>query len=706
MIEPNPKINSKSQKKLGRSLFSLGDEKFAIAVILSTTAGLFLSLALVIKYVPKQPANANNITSKTTPITLDDIDKIIHHNLNANSSKSHRLSNNNLSHQTDIKKQAAIVQEIPSTPRSKGGIELLSAAPSPARSEDIPPTPRKKGDIELSSAATSKEIPPTLLKKGGFESTSAATSAAPITQNQPLLPILKTAVRFTGKHWLQEIATVHKNKPENQPENQPENKQENKPNESPQPAEQLSTPRPASQILELTSKDAIILSLQNNRDIKNAYLQRIIQRQDLAIAEDKFTPNFTPSVQLVYNRNQLGAIAANQGNLNLGANLVVKISTGAEISATWAADRQAQNTLGSSTITDENRLGQNISLNFTQPLLRGFGSDVNRASIEIARLNEAANILSLKNTLISNITTTLRAYRNLLRSQEALKIQEIALKSAETQLEYIDALIEAGRRARIDRIQAETNLANRQVSLLAASNRLEEARLDLISILDIDKNIQVVAIEQPATDDLELISWSPESAQKISLENNIDYLQALISIELAKIDLLLAEDSQKWDLGLNASYTNNLSNTAENNNDLRAGISLSRTFGDRDLESQVERSQIQLKIVQNNLEEQRENLEISVINRLRDVEFSLKQVEQAQRARELSEQQLDNEREKLRLGVEGSRLIDVLNFEQELVDAKNEELNATIDYLNALANLYATLGITLDRWDITIEPEN
>jgi outer membrane protein TolC len=445
--------------------------------------------------------------------------------------------------------------------------------------------------------------------------------------------------------------------------------------------------------------------LQNNRDIKNAYLQRIIERQDLAIAEDKFTPNFTPSVELVYNRNQLGAIAANQGNLNLGANLVVKIPTGAEISARWAADRQAQNTLGSSTITDENRLGQNISVNFTQPLLRGFGSDVNRASIEIARLNEAANILSLKNTLINNINSTLRAYRDLLRSQEALKIQEIALKSAETQLESIDALIEAGRRARIDRIQAETNLANRQVSLLAASNSLEEARLNLISILDIDKNIQVVAIEQPATDDLELISWSPESAQKISLENNSEYLQALIKIERAKIDLLLAEDSQKWDLGLNASYTNNLSNTAENNNDLRAGISLSRTFGDRNLESQVERSQIQLEIEQNNLEEQRENLEISVINSLRDVEFRLKQVEQAQRARELSQQQLENEREKLRLGVGNTRLIDVLTFEEDLVNAKNLELNATIDYLNALTDLYATLGITLDQWDITIEPE-
>ncbi|WP_156332013.1 TolC family protein [Planktothricoides sp. SR001] len=697
-------MNSKYHKKLGKSLFSPDEVNFAIAAICSTTLGLFLSLALVIKSAPKEPASANKLPSQTAPLTLDDIDNIIHHNLNANSSKSHRLSTNNLSSQTGIKKQEAIVDEIPSTdsgsnegleeipptPRKKGGIELSSAAPS----EGIPPTPRSKGGIELSSAAPSEGIPPTPRSKGGIELSSAAPSVTPINGNQPLFPILKTAVRFTGKHWLEEITTVR------------QIKQENKPHESAKTAEQIAPSTRNDRILELTSQDAIILSLQNNRDIKNAYLQRIIERQDLAIAEAKFTPNFTPSVEVVYNRNQIGAIATNQGEFNLGANLVVKIPTGAEISATWAGVRQAQNTLDSSTIVDQNSLVQNISLNFTQPLLRNFGTDINRASIEIARLNEQANILNLKNTLINNITITLRAYRSLLQAQEALKIQEIALASTQRQLESIDALIEAGRRARIDRTQAETNLANRQLDLLAASNQLEAAKLDLISILDIDKTIQVVAIEQPAINHRELTSWDRESALSISLANNIDYLQSLIDIEIAKIDLLLAENNQKWDLSLQANYLNNLSNNTENNNDLRAGISLSRTFGDRSLDSEVDRSKIKLEIVQNTLEEQREELEISVINVLRDVEFNLQQLEQAKKTRELSEQQLKNEQDKLKLGVGNTRLIDVLDFEQDLVNAKNQELNATIAYLNALTDLYATLGITLDQWDITIEPEN
>ena len=47
----------------------------------------------------------------------------------------------------------------------------------------------------------------------------------------------------------------------------------------------------------LTLADAVNLALQNNRTIKNSYLQRIIDRQELAVAEDVFVPNFIPLIR-------------------------------------------------------------------------------------------------------------------------------------------------------------------------------------------------------------------------------------------------------------------------------------------------------------------------------------------------------------------------------------------------------------------------
>jgi outer membrane protein TolC len=77
-------------------------------------------------------------------------------------------------------------------------------------------------------------------------------------------------------------------------------------------------------------------------------------------------------------------------------------------------------------------------------------------------------------------------------------------------------------------------------------------------------------------------------------------------------------------------------------------------------------------------------------------------VQLAQQARELSERQLEIEREKQRLG-RGSGVFEIVSLQNSLVEARNAELNATIEYLNALTLLDQTVGTTLDTWQVTIE---
>jgi outer membrane protein TolC len=105
---------------------------------------------------------------------------------------------------------------------------------------------------------------------------------------------------------------------------------------------------------------------------------------------------------------------------------------------------------------------------------------------------------------------------------------------------------------------------------------------------------------------------------------------------------------------------------------------------------------------ENNLKDQRESLEIQVTDRIRDANLSFSQVQLARLARESSERQLEIEREKQRLG-RGSGVFEIVSLEDSLVEARNAELNATIEYLNALTNLDKTVGTTLDTWQVTIE---
>ncbi|MEC4985616.1 MAG: TolC family protein [Oscillatoria sp. PMC 1068.18] len=456
--------------------------------------------------------------------------------------------------------------------------------------------------------------------------------------------------------------------------------------------------------VKLSLNDVVFLVIENNRDLKNAYLDRLISRQNLAVAEDKFVPNFTPRVSLDVAENETNSQTINNQEFNLGANFNVKIPTGADIRLEWSGLRSSRTENGINLLNplNQNRINQDFQLTFNQPLLRNFGTNVNRASVNIARIESQTNILQLKNTLIETITSAIQAYLSLVQAQEQVKIQELSLASSKRQLEVTQALIEAGRLARIELVQVETDIASREVNLLEAQSSLDSARLNLLQILDIEGNLQIVAAEVSETVTGN-ISLDYEQLLQQALANDPEYLQAIYAVEIEQLNLLLAKNDQRWDLDLEVSYGIDADNLAENSNDLRAGLNFTREFGNLELEQAVERGQINLEKSENNLQEVRENLAINLQDRIREVEVSARQVELARKFRELAEEKLQNEREKLRLGVPGTRLIDIINFEDELVRAKNAELNAKIDYLNALTNLRQTVGITLEVWEIEIK---
>ena len=433
---------------------------------------------------------------------------------------------------------------------------------------------------------------------------------------------------------------------------------------------------PTTRALALQISDIVALVLQNNRTIKNAYLERIAQRQDLAVEEEKFAPDITPSLSTSLGQSGSGAISSVTNQIGLEAKM--KIPTGGELTLGWS----------------DNALRPKIT--FNQPLLRGAGVDVNKASIQTARLTEKTNVLGLKSTLTNTITDAILAYRNLLRAQEQLKIEQLSLKSAQELLEINKALIAAGRLAPVEIIQSETAIANRQVSLVTAQNNLESTKLALLQLLDIDKTTNIVAAEVPKVTRVTLDS---NKLRQVALFNQPEYLQAQLNLDKAKLDLSQAKNNRRWDLGLNISYDNT---TGNNTGDVKAGLTFSKTLGDPAPEQRFQRSRVNLLQTENNLREQLESLEIQITDRIRDVNSSFTQVQLAQQAREYSERQLEIEREKQRLG-RGSGVFEIVSLENSLVEARNAELNAIIEYLNALTNLDQSVGTTLDTWQVKIE---
>jgi outer membrane protein TolC len=454
--------------------------------------------------------------------------------------------------------------------------------------------------------------------------------------------------------------------------------------------------------INLTLKEVIFLALENNRTIKNQYLERIVERQELAVAEDKFNPDFTPSLSIGWDNTTQGNLTTMNRGLKLSAKVLVKIPTGGVLNLEWEGQRQQENYQGSGS-SDQDVLRQNLALVFNQPLLRGAGETVNRAPIEIARIQETINLLNLKSILINKITEIIIAYRDLLRAQEQVKIEKQSLKTAQEQVETTKVLIQAGRLPRTELITVQTRVANQALSLLSAQNNLKKQQLNLLELLDIDQEVNIVASENL---DIQLTPFNPDELKQLGLENQPSYLQAKLKLEQSKMDLIVAENNRRWNIDLSTVVRHQPApDIIENQTDLRAGLVLSKTLGDRTLEQNFQRSRVKVLQAENDLIEAGQNIEIDLKKSLQDIDVARKRVELSRQATQLAEEQLQNEVEKVKLGAGESSLVNLVQFQSDLTQAQNDELNAKIEYVNTLTNLYQSLGITLDQFGITLEQQ-
>ncbi|MGB3193040.1 MAG: TolC family protein [Limnoraphis sp.] len=451
----------------------------------------------------------------------------------------------------------------------------------------------------------------------------------------------------------------------------------------------------------LRLEDTIFLALENNRNIKNQYLERIVQQQDLIVAEDKFVPNFTPNIALDWRNIEQGGTRNTTSGAVLSAGLEMTIPTGGELNVGWEGRRENRS---GNNLNDQNNniFRQNLELSFRQPLLRGGGIDLNQASIKIARIEETINLLDLKSILIDQITEAILAYRRLVQAQEQLKIEQNSLEIAQQQVETTQILIDAGRRARVDLVQVQTRVADQEINVLDAENNLQQQRLALLDILDIDQDLNIVALQEETP--IDSISLNIDIMQQLALENRPDYLKAKLDVERSNFELQVAENNRRWNIDLTTDASRELApDIVEDRTEVRAGIELSKTLGDRNIEREFKRRQVDLVQAKNELDEEFQQITIEVQNRIREVDNNLRQVQLAQRATQLAEEQFSNEQEKIQLGAGDVSIVDLVRFQEDLGRARNRELNARISYINSITELHQVVGTTLENWNITIQ---
>jgi outer membrane protein len=121
----------------------------------------------------------------------------------------------------------------------------------------------------------------------------------------------------------------------------------------------------------------------------------------------------------------------------------------------------------------------NTSITLTQPLLRGFGRDINLRYIRIAAINQKVSRLLFYQQLISTVYGVARLYYDLVSLNENVDVQRQALASAQKLFEDDRAQVEQGTLAPLDLTQAQSLVTSTQLGVIQAEGLVRQQEVIL-----------------------------------------------------------------------------------------------------------------------------------------------------------------------------------------------------------------------------------
>ena len=461
--------------------------------------------------------------------------------------------------------------------------------------------------------------------------------------------------------------------------------------------------------LEIAVADAILLALENNRAL---HVQRLTPSIS-ATYEEQERARFDPSLgaELSASRERARAESRTTGTMTdttssrtgASAGITKFLPTGTELSVGLATDRDWSDLYSDQHAT---RLG----LTVTQALLRGAGLDVNLASVRQARLDTLSSQYELRGFaehLVAEVETT---YWNYALAPRQIEIFEQSLDLAEQQLSETQERINVGKLAETELAAAQAEVALRREALINARSNLATIRLRLLRLLNPPAGAlwtrEIVLKNLPAGPDVKLDEV--ESHAAVALRMRPDLNQARLSVQRGELEVVKTKNGLLPEMGLfiglgKTGYADSFAGSVEEiggkTYGISAGIGFEFPIGNRDAASRHRRAALTRKQAEEALDNLAQLAELDVRSAYIEVSRASEQIAATAATRRFQEEKFRAETEKFRVGKSTSLL--VAQTQRDLVDSQISEIQAIVNYLNSLVELFRLEGSLLERRGIS-----
>ncbi len=340
-----------------------------------------------------------------------------------------------------------------------------------------------------------------------------------------------------------------------------------------------------------------------------------------------------------------------------------------------------------------------LTLDLRQPLLKGFGEDVQTLTIKASQKQLEAATYQV-NSEAANLAADVKiAYWNLVFAWQDIEVRKLSLTLAKKLLEETRARINAGSLAEVEIYQPESEVARREEQLISAERAIGTAEDDLKLLLNSDNwQTSYRPTDQPT---VEPVKPDPQFVEANALKIRPDIKAADLLVEATKLDEQRFKDEIRPDLslvgqvglaGTAGNYGDSLDNSVSDPDNLwQVGITLSMPLENRVAKGNYRQAQASHNRAKVNAELLRQQLRRTVRTTLRDIQLAIKALEATRKTSLATKKRLEAEQAKFASG--RSTTLDVLTAQEAYAQALSQQNQTSINYAGTLAELDRVQGL-------------
>lgn len=350
----------------------------------------------------------------------------------------------------------------------------------------------------------------------------------------------------------------------------------------------------------------------------------------------------------------------------------------------------------------------------TQPLLKDFWLDNNLAQVRIARKNKQISVAQFRQRVIDVVARVRDAYWNYVFTIEEDKVQHDALVLARDLLELNRKKLDAGVISPLEVTQAEAGVAAREDNVIVSARLIRDQENALKQLIYSDMarvlDVRLHPVDPPTVN---LRPIDVKQAIAVALKKRPEMEQIRTELEKLAVEVKYTRNQTLPQVDLQGSYgVNGLNGNSGGSIDDAAtfdnpswsvGAALELPLWNRKNKSEAEIAGLRKKQALSRLKQTEQRIVAEVDNACRKVQSGLKRVEATQASRKAAQEALEAEQTKLRNGASTSHT--VLEFQEDLTQARTAEVQALVEYNKSLNDLARVQGTLLEELKIELAQE-